>query len=117
MHKLFSGNLWSDSHKAWVFTLIGERWQVTFWLNTLSIIIAWAVSIPLGIRSARRLGTLEDRVTTNLLFLLWSLPPMFIGTLLLHHLCVADDNGHAWFPNRGLSSDGSLWYGTPAYLL
>src|SRR6185436_8101527 len=96
---------------------IGERWYVTFWLNIASIIIAWGISIPLGIRSARRMGTIEDRVTTNSLFLLWSLPTFFVGTLLLHHLCTDSSHGAALFPNRGLSSPDSMWYSTPRYLL
>ena len=114
--RLLSGTLWSETRKQYVFTLIGERWGVTAWLNLAAIAMAWAVSIPLGIRSARRSGSLEDRATTNLLFLLWSLPSFFIGTLLLHHLCTSVAGEPAWFPNRGLSSEGSLWYSTPAYL-
>jgi peptide/nickel transport system permease protein len=115
--KLFTGNLYSETRKDYVFSVIADRWFVTFWLNTLSIIIAWAVSIPLGIHSARRIGTLEDRATTAGLFLAWSLPSMFLGTLLLYHLCTDTSIGRAWFPNRGLSSENSLWLPTGAYLL
>lgn len=114
--KLFTGNLYSETQKRYVFDLLGERWYITLWLNLASIAIAWGISIPLGIRSARRIGTLEDKVTTNSLFFLWSLPTFFIGTLLLHHLCTDTQNGEKLFPNRGLSSPGSLWMSTPAYL-
>jgi peptide/nickel transport system permease protein len=117
MTKLFTLRLYSETRGEYVFTVIGERWQVTFWLNFLSIAIAWAGSVMIGIRSARRIGTLEDRVTTNSLFLLWSVPSFFIGTLMLHHLCTDPPGGKAWFPSRGLSSDDSLWFTTPAYLL
>ena len=115
--RLATGNLYSETKKRYVFDLIGERWQVTFWLNTLSILIAWAVAIPLGIRSAQRAGSLEDRATTNALFALWSLPGFFVGTLLLHHLCTSEAGNPAWFPNAGLSSPGNLWLSTPAYLM
>jgi peptide/nickel transport system permease protein len=115
--KLFTGALYSESRKDYVFSVIADRWYVTFWLNTLSIIIAWAVSIPLGIRSARRIGTLEDRTTTSALFLAWSMPSMFFGTLLLYHFCTDSSLSRAWFPNRGLSSDGALWLPTGQYLL
>jgi len=117
MRKLFTGTLYSHQRKQWVFSLIADRWHVTFWLNFASIAIAWCISIPLGIRSARRLGTFEDAATTNVLFLLWSVPSFFVGTLFLHHLCTDTSTGKAWFPNRGMSSEGALWLSTPRYLL
>ncbi len=117
MVRLFTLNLYSETRGDYVFTIIGERWHISFWLSFVSILIAWGGSILIGIRSARRIGTLEDRVTTNSLFLLWSVPSFFIGTLMLHHLCTDPQGGKAWFPNRGLSSDDSLWLSTPAYLL
>ncbi len=117
MGKLFTGKLWSETKKRYVFEVIAERWQVTLWLNIFSIMIAWGIAIPLGIRSARQKGTLEDKTTTNILFFLWSLPSFFIGSLLLHHLCTDSSTGAALFPHRGLSSDDSLWYGTLRYLL
>lgn len=117
MGKLFTGKLWSETKKRYVFEIIAERWQVTLWLNVFSIIIAWGVAVPLGIRSARQKGTLEDKTTTNVLFFLWSLPSFFIGSLLLHHLCTDSSTGSQIFPHRGLSSDDSLWYGTARYLL
>jgi peptide/nickel transport system permease protein len=117
MSKLFTGRLYSESRKDYVFTVLVDHWYITFWLNTLAIIIAWVGSIMLGIRSARRRDTLEDTVTTSGLFLAWSLPSMFLGTLLLYHLCTDSSGAKALFPNRGLSSEGSLWMPTGTYLL
>jgi peptide/nickel transport system permease protein len=117
MSKLFTGTLYSESRKEYVFTVIADRWHVTFWLNTLSIIIAWAISIPLGIHSARRKDTLEDQVTTTGLFVAWSMPAMFFGTLLLYHFCTDSSGAKAWFPSSGLSSDGAVWLPTGQYLL
>ena len=45
--KLFQGRLYSELYQENVFTLIADRWHVTFALNILSVIIAWAVAIPL----------------------------------------------------------------------
>ncbi len=115
--KLFTGQLYSESRKEYVFTVIADRWSITFWLNTIAIIIAWIISIPLGIRSARRRGSLEDRTTTSALFLAWSMPSMFLGTLLLYHFCTNTAGGVAWFPNRGLSSENSLWMPTGRYIV
>jgi peptide/nickel transport system permease protein len=115
-YKLFSGNLYSETRGDYVFHLIGDRWYVTFWLNLFSIIIAWCGSLLIGIRSARTNGSLEERVATSSLFILWSVPSFFLGTLMLHHLCTNGADGRAWFPNRGLESDDSLWLTTPAFL-
>lgn len=117
MTKLVTLNLYSEKRKEYVFTIIADRWSVTFWLNTLAIVIAWMVSIPLGIRSARRIGTLEDRATTTTLFMAWSMPPMFLGSLLMYHLCTDSSASKAFFPNSGLSSKESLWFPTGEYLL
>jgi peptide/nickel transport system permease protein len=117
MTKLCTFNLYSETRGDYVFTVIGERWHISFWLNFLAVAIGWGGSVLIGIRSARRIDTLEDRVTTNTLFLLWSVPSFFIGTLMLHHLCTDTTHGKAWFPSRGLSGDEALWYTTPRYLL
>lgn len=117
MAKLCTLRLYSETRGDYVFSIIGERWHISFWLNFISVIIAWGGSVLIGIRSARRLDTLEDRATTNVLFLLWSVPTFFVGTLMLHHLCTDTTAGKAWFPNRGLSSDDSVWLDTPRYLL
>ena len=115
--RLATADLYSETRKEGAFAVIARYWQTTLVLNLLSIVIAWAVAVPLGIRSARRIGTLEDGVTTNVLFLLWSLPSFFVGTLLLHHLCTSTPGNPQWFPNKGLNSHDNLWFSTPSYLL
>jgi len=115
--KLFTGRLYSETRKDYAFSVIAERWSVTAWLNLIAVAIGWAVSIPLGVWSARHAGTLADRAVTGALFALWSIPSFFVATLLLHHLCTQGGGGVAWFPNRNLSSPDSLWLSTPAYLL
>lgn len=117
LKRLATGDLWSETRKEGAFAVIGRYWQTTLVLNVLSIVIAWVVAVPLGIRSARRAGTLEDGVTTNALFLLWSMPAFFVGTLLLHHLCTSTAGSTAPFPNKGVSSPDNLWFSTPKYLL
>lgn len=121
LHRLFTGNLYSESQRRYVFELIGERWQVTLWLGLFATAIAWLGAIPIGIRSARRLGSTEDRITTNVLFLLWSIPSFFLGALLLYHFStdhyVDGQVRKAPFPNAGLSSRDSMWLGTPQYLV
>ncbi|MEK7411996.1 MAG: ABC transporter permease [Planctomycetota bacterium] len=115
--KLATGNLYSETRKADAFTIIGQRWSVTAWLNVLAIMIAWAVSIPLGVWSARNAGTLADKSVTAGLFAAWSIPSFFVATVFLHSLCTDSGDGTAPFPNRGLSSPDNLWMTTPRYLL
>ncbi|MBA3684680.1 MAG: ABC transporter permease [Planctomycetes bacterium] len=118
MGGLFTGDLVSQSRNQNVYELIADRWQISFWLNFLSILSAYAIAIPLGIRSARRQGSLEDRVTTNALFLAWSLPSFFVGTLFLYHFCTPHGGRDPWFPNRAMPADAdTLWMSTPRYLL
>lgn len=117
MHRLATGDLYSETRKANVFSVIGDRWAVTAWLNLIAIAVGWLVSIPLGVWSARHANTLADRAVTGLLFALWSVPAFFVATLMLHHFCTASGSQGAWFPNRGLSSPDSLWMTTPRYLL
>ena len=70
MGDLFTGQLESEAVAKGqpVWGLIAERWQISFTLNILAVLIAWFLSIPLGIRSARQNGSLEDQTTTSGLF-------------------------------------------------
>jgi peptide/nickel transport system permease protein len=52
-------------------------------LSILSLLLAYALAIPLGIFSAVRRGTRADRALTLGLFMLYSLPSFFVATLLL----------------------------------
>lgn len=110
MTNLCTGRLYSHKQQQYVFSLIADRWYVTFTLNLLAMIIAWGVAIPLGIRSARIPGTLEDRATTSGLLMLWSLPSFFIGTFLLAVLCTDSATERAPFPSSGLLSSGNTWF-------
>lgn len=55
--RLATGTLYSHARQEYVFTMIGDRWATTFWLNLAAMVIAWGISIPIGIRSARRIGS------------------------------------------------------------
>ena len=115
--RFFTGRLASEQFKRPVWELIGERWYISFYLQIISVILAWSIAIPLGIRSARRKGTLEDKTTSNGLFLLWSMPEFFVGSLLLFYLCTDRENSPALFPNNGLPPAAEvMWSNTPAYL-
>lgn len=68
-----------DAVSKTIFDRIG--WSLFF--TAFSIIIAYAVSIPLGVRAARKRGGRFDRISSVVLFGLYSLPNFFVAILLL----------------------------------
>ena len=100
----------SHVHKRPVIDLILERLPITMTLSAIAILIAYCLAIPLGIFSAVKPYTPTDRSLTVLLFLLYSLPSFFVGTVLLQGLTVGDP--YAWFPNSGFASEGSARWNT-----
>jgi len=89
----------SVSSKLW------EKFKVSFRFIIFSIFLAYFVSIPIGIYSAYKKDGLFDRVSTVVLFVLYSLPSFFVGTILLYTFSNPDQL--LWFPESGLY-DASL---------
>lgn len=85
-----------------VFEKMIERVPVTLVMNLLAIIIAYSIAVPLGIYSSTNPGTTTDRVTTFILFAMYSLPVFWIGTLALTFL--ANPEFVSIFPSSGLRS-------------
>ncbi len=82
-----------------------ERLPVTLLISLLALLLAYGVAVPLGIVSAVRRGKLFDRVTTMVLFVLYSLPAFWLAMLLLRYLSGA---GYLdILPAQGLYSPGS----------
>lgn len=75
-----------------------------FWtllMNSMAIIIAYLLSIPIGVRSAVQRGSIFDRGMSLLLFMLYSLPTFWIATLLILFF-TNSEYGMDWFPTHGL---------------
>ncbi len=98
-----------SADKRPVATLIGERIGPTLLLSTTSLVLAYLISVPLGLISVARAGRLDERVTSLLLYVLYSFPS-FVAALMLQ-IFVAVRLG--WFPLHRMRSDGSedlsLW--------
>lgn len=63
-------------------TLLGKiRYSLS--LTTIAVILAYTIAVPLGIFSAVRQGSKADAVLTVILFIMFSLPTFFTGTVLL----------------------------------
>ncbi|RVV97453.1 microcin C ABC transporter permease YejB [Mesobaculum littorinae] len=86
-----------------VLDLVWEKLPVSITLGLWSTIIAYAVSIPLGIRKAVRDGSGFDTWTSGVIIVAYAIPGFLFGILLL----VLFAGGSYWqiFPLRGLTSD------------
>ena len=91
------GNTWKDGRP--IVDVIKEALPITLLLSMVSICLAYLVAIPLGIFSAVRQYSLADQISTAGLFMLYSLPSFWVGTMLLIFLA----GGHYldWFPLQG----------------
>lgn len=85
-----------------VWDLIRERMPLTITLSSLAILITFAVAIPLGILSAVKTESVADRLSTLTVFMLYSLPSFWVGTLIIVFFCGGDF--FDWFPPAGLHS-------------
>jgi microcin C transport system permease protein len=86
-----------------VIDLVLEKMPVSISLGLWSTIIAYLVSIPLGIRKAVRDGSKFDTWTSGTIIVAYAIPGFLFAILLL----VLFAGGSYWqvFPLRGLTSD------------
>ncbi len=85
-----------------VWNKVRDRLPVTIFLNVASIILTYLIAIPLGIYSAVRSGSVFDQASTLTVFMLYSLPVFWVGTLIIIFFCGGDF--YAWFPPAGMRS-------------
>ena len=81
-------------------TKIWSKVWISFSFSLLSVIFAYIISIPLGIYSAYKKDTKFDRITSIVVFVLYSMPGFFIGVLLLYTF--ANPDTLRWFPVSGI---------------
>ncbi len=86
-----------------VVDLVLEKMPVSITLGLWSTLIAYLVSIPLGIRKAVRDGTTFDTWTSGLIIVAYAIPGFLFAILLL--VLFAGGSYLQWFPLRGLTSD------------
>ncbi len=86
-----------------VLDLVWEKLPVSITLGLWSTVIAYIVSIPLGIRKAVRDGSAFDTWTSAVIIVAYAIPGFLFAILLLVLLA----GGSYWqiFPLRGLTSD------------
>jgi peptide/nickel transport system permease protein len=85
-----------DTHQP----LLERRLFITFMINLLSMIIIFAVAIPIGITSAVRQNSLYDKITTTAVFIGFATPSFWLALLLMILFGVYLH----WLPVSGLKS-------------
>jgi len=105
------GNSYADNQP--VINKIKQTFLYSFVLVVISIIMAYAISIPLGIYAAYKADSIFDNVSSVIIFMLFSLPSFFAGTWLLYYF--ANPDHFMWFPTGGVNDPAvfdenwSLW--------
>ncbi len=88
-----------------IWDVLKERIPVSLKLALTAIILAYLISIPLGIYSASHQYTRLDRTMTLVLFIMYSLPSFWVATMLIVFLGGGDFLD--LFPVFGLQSIGA----------
>ena len=88
---------------ASVWRVIRNKLPVSISLGLWTIVLTYAISVPLGIAKAVRNGSRFDAVTSVLVLIGYAIPGFVLGVLLL----MLFGGGSFWqlFPMRGLTSD------------
>ncbi|KOO47108.1 oligopeptide ABC transporter permease [Priestia koreensis] len=102
----------SYTHKLPVTEIVGDRLVNTIWLGILTLILTYALAIPMGIISGRWNDRWPDKIVTGYNYLTFA-TPLFIFALVVLFLF-----GFKWdlFPTGG-SIDPQVESGTFAYFL
>lgn len=95
----------SHVDKKPVVDTIGSKLKYSITLSLISILLAYLISVPLGVWSAYAQGSKADQTVTLILFMLYSLPSFFVAVVLLKLLTV----GEPWqvFPTGGFVGEGA----------
>ena len=87
-----------------VLDLIIEKMPVSITLGLWTTLIAYLISIPLGVRKAVRDGSRFDTLTSGFIIVAYAIPGFLFAILLL--VLFAGGSYFQWFPLRGLTSEG-----------
>lgn len=85
---------------------LASRAEPTFFLTLFSILIAVAISLPVGILSAVRRGTLFDQIVVTLTMVAASVPSFWLGLVLIQVFAV----GQGWFPASGYGGPDASFF-------
>jgi peptide/nickel transport system permease protein len=86
----------SRVHRVPVLQLVLARLKYSLSLSVTSVILAYLISVPLGILSARIHGSYAERAISFALFALYSLPSFYVATLAIRYLALG--RPFEWIP-------------------
>ena len=92
---------------------LAERLPASLLLNGLALAVVFGLAVPLGAVMAHRRGSLLDRGSRWLLFLLYAVPGFWMALLLQAAVAVR----LGWLPLHGITSTGMEGAGLPARAL
>ncbi len=104
----------SHVDKEPVIETIGTKVRYTIAMTFSAMLLAFLISVPIGVWSANNQHTLADQLMTTVLLMLFSLPTFFTGVLLLKFFATGDP--FDWFPVSGYVGDNSSKMTTLTYL-
>ena len=90
-----------------VMDKVMDKLKFSIFLSGMSIILAYLLAVPIGIYSAVFPRSINDQILTVSLFMLYSLPTFFAGTVLLFAFSKGGSYFH-WFPTGGFESLNSF---------
>jgi len=89
---------------AW--QLIRERFPVSLAFGIAGFLLSYLICIPLGIAKALRHGSVFDLVSSAVVFIGYSIPPVALGMLLKMLFCGTVEGLWDFFPAGGFQSEG-----------
>ena len=99
--KVMSGDLGNSYHyNEPVWDVIKDRFPVSLYYGLVTLVLTYAVCIPLGVVKAIKHRTVVDNATSVLIFIGYAIPGYALGSLLLLYFSVRLD----WFPMGGFVS-------------
>src|SRR3989338_4075598 len=80
--KLDFGNSFSTDRPP-VWTKIKERLPITIFINSLALVLIFAIATPIGVSSAVHQYSIYDKITTMLVFIGFAIPTFWLALLLM----------------------------------
>jgi len=93
------GDSAEDGRPVW--ELIADKIPVSAWFGGWSLLLAYLVSLPLGVLKALRHGKPVDSASSGVLFVLYAIPGFVLAVALQQWLCFR----LGWFPHSGFAPD------------
>ena len=100
----------TESEKP-VWQEIKKRLPISLWFGFWSMFLAYAISIPLGVFKALRRDSAFDTISSQILFLAYSIPNYVLAVALLQFFCYK----LGLFPTKGFDWDHLSWSGRIHY--